>query len=65
MSENLLTSRIPLFLFVCADYDDGDHEDNVQFRFITFLQKKVRIGAAKKYFDIGDRVRGLVILFRV
>ena len=50
---------------MCADYDDGDHEDNVQFRFITFLQKKVRIGAAKKYFDIGDRVRGLVILFRV
>ena len=48
-----------------ADYDDGDHEDNVQFRLISMLEDKVTFGPTKKYFDIGDRVRGLVILYRV
>ena len=56
-------SVIPLFCMY-ADYDDGDHEDNVEFRFISMLEDKVGVRAAKEYFDVGDRVRGLITLFR-
>ena len=44
----------------CADYDDGDHEDNVPFRLIEPLENVS--GVTKEFFDINERVLGLITL---
>ena len=44
----------------CADYDDGDHEDNVPFRLIEPLENAS--GVVKDFFDINERVLGLITL---
>ena len=43
-----------------ADYDDGDHEDNVPFRLIEPLENVS--GVVKDFFDIDERVLGSITL---